>query len=110
MAEQKITRRRPPRPAADQHGATLTVTTSPYGTEGETRREVIAVHKFAVEPAYVRIAAGTTKKLADYESLRVDVAISVPCYTEEIQTVAKRVGEEVSAILADELAQYGIQV
>lgn len=110
MAEQRVTRRRPPRPAADQHEAVLTVTTSPYGTEADSKRKVIAVHKFEVEPAYVRISAGTTKKLADYESLRVDVSLSVPCYTEEIQAVAKRVGEEVSAILSDELAQYGIDV
>lgn len=110
MAEKRVTRRRPPRPAADQHESVLTVTSSPYGTEGETKRQVLNVHKFEVEPAYVRISAGTTKKLADYESLRVDVSISVPCYAEEIETVAKNVGEQVSNILSEELSQYGIEV
>ncbi len=107
---ERVARKRPPRPAADQHEATLSVSASPYGTEGTTRREVLSVHKFEVEPAYVRISAGTTKKLADYESLRVDVSISVPCYTEEIEAVAKKVGEKVSEILSAELAEYGIDV
>jgi len=44
----------------------------------------LEVRKFEVEPAYISVNHGRTVNLGDYESARVDVRVSVPCYREEI--------------------------
>jgi hypothetical protein len=75
------------------------------GTE-KHRAEVLQVRKFAVEPAYVRVNAGSTKNMGNYESLRVDVSISVPCYAEEIDKVVPLVADKVAQFLEDELKNY----
>lgn len=70
------------------------------------KQRVIAVREFQTDPAYVRVNAGMTKSLAPYESLRVDVSLSVPCYTEEIDDVFPAVADKVAAYLASELKNY----
>lgn len=65
---------------------------------------------FETDPAYVRVAHGVTKSIGDYESLRVDVSISAPCYQEMIDDVAKDVGERVAVMLEDELDAYGLEL
>lgn len=87
------------------HDSVMTVTSSGVGIE-EEKRTVLEVRKFETEPAYVRVNAGVTKKLADYESLRVDVAISVPCYVEEIEEVEQRVASLVADMLDAEIDEY----
>ncbi len=87
------------------HDATVTVLASGVGID-EEKRKVIEVRKFETEPAFVRINAGVTKNLGNYESLRVDVAISVPCYVEEIETVQKRTAEMVADMLDTEVEEY----
>lgn len=66
----------------------------------------LRVHPFAVEPAYVRVSAGMTVNMGNFESLRVDVAISMPCYKEEIDEAVPIVADMVSAHLTEELYQY----
>ena len=61
---------------------------------------------FHVEPAYVRVSAGRTKNMGNYESLRVDVAITVPCYRETIDDTFDRVGDEVESMLDYEVSRY----
>lgn len=86
-------RQRPPAEVA-VHDSVLTVTGSLYGSELSDRK-VISTHEFATNPAYVRVSSGITKNMGDYESLRVDVSLSVPCYVEEIDTVVPAVAEAV---------------
>lgn len=100
--------RRPVRPAIQEHESTIEVTSSSYGAKEEDRR-VLDVHQFQTEPAFVRISHGATRKLEqDFEFLRVDVAITVPCYKEEVNEVALRVSDEVARILGSELDSYGV--
>jgi hypothetical protein len=80
--------------------------TSVYGGEERNRQEKLKVRKFLVEPAYVRVNAGMTKNMGNYESLRIDVSITVPCYTEEIDKVFPAVADKVSIFLEEELKQY----
>ena len=47
-------------------------------------KEDLEVRKFEVEPAYVSYSVGRTVNLGNYESARVDVRVSIPCYKEEI--------------------------
>ena len=65
---------------------------------------------FETDPAYVRVSHGVTKSIGDYESLRVDVSLSVPCYREQIEETAIDCGEKVASILEGELDEYGIDL
>lgn len=89
----------------ETHDATVTVMASGVGID-EEKRKVIEVRKFVTEPAFVRVNAGVTKNLGNYESLRVDVAITVPCYVEEVEAVQKRTAEMVADMLDSEVEEY----
>lgn len=89
----------------ETHEAVITVTASGVGVDTDERK-VIEVREFKTDPAYVRVGAGVTKRIADYESLRVDVSISVPCYVEEIEEVQKRTASLVADMLDEEVEQY----
>lgn len=66
--------------------------------------EVIQINRFATEPARVAVSMGMTVNLGNYESVRIDVSITVPCYFEEHEEaysyarswVEKRTLEEVN--------------
>jgi hypothetical protein len=101
-------KRRTRRPVVATADEVIRVMTSAFGVE-ESEREDIEARKFAVEPAYVRVNAGVTKNMGNYESLRVDVSITVPCYTEEVDDVQARVSDRVADLLADELKKYEVE-
>ncbi len=104
MPVTKKTARKRTRPVKQEHAATKRITTSLYGKEGErVEREV---EEFEVEPAYVRVNAGRTKNLGNYESLRVDVSITVPCYKETINETFEAIGDEVEEMLDYEVSRY----
>lgn len=87
------------------HESVATVYSSGVGV-GEEKRKVIEVRQFVTEPAYVRVNAGVTKNLGNYESLRIDVSVSVPCYVEEVAQVEKRVAAMVADMLDAEVDEY----
>ena len=72
--------------------------------------EELEVQVFETEPAYVEASAGVTKSLREYESLRVDVRMRIPCYTERVDKtfeyaagwVADRLYEEVDNYFGEE--------
>ncbi len=82
------------------------IVNSVYGGEERNRTEKLSVRKFLVEPAYVRINAGMTKNMGNYESLRIDVSLTVPCYVEEIDKVFANAADKASALLGEELKNY----
>jgi hypothetical protein len=90
---------------ANVQSTVLKVFTSSVGVE-EERQEVIEVRKFEVEPAYIRVNAGVTKNMGNYESLRIDVSLSVPCYVEEMDKVFPKVADMVAAYLDIEKENY----
>jgi hypothetical protein len=49
----------------------------------------LKVRSFAVEPARVDIELGRTMNLGSYESARIFVRVSVPCYREELEEAYK---------------------
>jgi len=87
------------------HTSNKVVMVSAYGEE-DTVLEEHEVHIFETEPAIVRVNAGVTKNLGNYESLRVDVAISIPCYKEMVGDTFDAIAEEVSDLLAEEVDNY----
>lgn len=51
----------------------------------EIENRELNVRSFVVEPARVDIELGRTLNLGSYESARIFVRVSVPCYREEIK-------------------------
>ena len=85
--------------------STKTVTTSLVKGE-ETELITKEVEVFDVEPAYVSVKAGVTRSLAQYEFLRIDVSIMMPCYKELVQETYEAVADQVSDMLESEVEQY----
>ena len=59
-------------------------------TEGEMEEDRILVDCFKTEPAIVEASIGLTINLGNYESLRLDVGVKLPCYKEEIVQAQQR--------------------
>ena len=53
-------------------------------TTGSESEDVIAVHKFETEPASVTVDYALTINLGNFESAKIGVSVSVPCYAEEL--------------------------
>lgn len=66
-----------PEPEVHQVVASTTVH-NPDGTIGE-ENEIVGETHVVGTPAIVKVSMGLTRKLADYESIRFDVSLSVPC-------------------------------
>lgn len=52
--------------------------------ESSDKMELVSVQKFVTEPAKVSVDYGLTLSLGNYETARVGVAVTVPCYFEEL--------------------------
>lgn len=74
--------------------------------EEEEVENELDVETFVTEPAMLEIAAGLTRNLGEFESLKVYVAVRIPCYKEQIPTKADEVGAMVSDILNNEVDVY----
>lgn len=74
----------PPEKRMNRQDVTATVETA-FGKIGapESKTETIQVRTFVTEPAKVELGYGLTINIGNYESARVDVKVSVPCYREE---------------------------
>ena len=77
-----------------------------HAGEDSERAEVISITKFVTEPAYVRVSAGVTRNMGNYESLRLDVSVSIPCYVEEIERVQAEAADIVAKALEREQDNY----
>jgi hypothetical protein len=64
------------------------------------------VHLFITDPAYIRVNAGVTKNMGNFESLRVDVSITMPCYREAVEEVFEVLSDKVATLLDNEVDQY----
>ena len=62
----------------------------------------ITVTPFHTTPANISVKGGATINLGNYESARIDVMLSMPCYVEEIEEVFPKVKDWVDKKLAKE--------
>lgn len=85
----------------------IRVHSSQFGVEAEDV-QIIEVSTFpeGTVPAYVHVGAGRTINLGDYNSLKLDVSITLPCYVEEVEDVRNTLSTRVSEILAEECNLY----
>lgn len=68
-----------------------------------TEHELFAPRVFGPgqEAAFVRVSAGGTYNLGSFESLRLDVSITMPCLPEEVD----RAVTEISSLVSDKLEE-----
>lgn len=74
----------------------------------EVEDQETEIHKFTTDPAYVRVNAGVTKNMGSYESLRIDVSVSMPCYKEQVDRTYEELSERVYKMLDEELKKYDV--
>lgn len=72
----------------------------------EAEESTISVRKFLTQPAFVEVRAGVTKNCGNYESLRLDVSVRVPCYLEEITEVEVQATKWVDDRMSDKLDEW----
>jgi hypothetical protein len=107
MTTERIRRiRRPEYEAAEVVTSGQVAVTSSYLGNEATKVTKLKVRRFESEPAYVRVNIGTTRNMGNYESLRVDVSISAPCYPEEIDKVVGMLGDKAAAFMDAELEKF----
>ncbi len=71
----------------------------------EYKEELIEVDKFDTTPGTAFCSAGMTLNLGNYESLRVDVGVTVPCYKEEKDAAMDEIVDWVKERLTKEINQ-----
>lgn len=49
----------------------------------QTEEETIAIHRFATDATKIEVSLGLTLNLGNYESAKLSVGMTVPCYKEE---------------------------
>ena len=81
--------------------ARFEVTKTVLGNE-ETESGTMEIRPFETHPATVSVKGGATVNLGNYESARVDVLLTVPCYLEEVDDIYPKVKEWVDQKLATE--------
>lgn len=65
----------------------------------------ILIKEFLSSPAYAMVKKGATKNMGNYESVRVEVGVSVPCYLEELDRVIKDASKFVDVELEREMKE-----
>lgn len=72
------------------------------GFEVQNEEKTIEIRPFATNPASISIKKGVTIDLGNYQSSRIDVMVTLPCYSEEILEVAEALGKKVDELLTKE--------
>lgn len=65
--------------------------------------EDVEVRVFETEPAVIGYSGGKTVNLGNFESIRVDVSIRLPCYVEELDDAYKWAQDWVGSRIEDEI-------
>lgn len=86
-----------------------TIGSKPEDPAASGEEEILGVHEFATSPAVVDVGVALTMNLGNFESAKISVNLSLPCYAEEVDKayvwaqrwVEERIGKE-----RDQIAQY----
>lgn len=94
------------KPAAETKESVKRITVTPFKHAEEQEEVERDIHVFETEPAYVRVSAGQTINMGDFESLRIDVAITMPCYAEMVTETQEQCADWVADKLEEEVEKY----
>lgn len=111
MVAKRRTRRRAEGIAVPKQEATTVKVSRAYTSSGtlmdeDEGFEELEVRKFETDPAYVSVNHGRTVNLGAYESARLDVRVSVPCYPEEVTEALLYADTTAVDFLEDSIAEY----
>lgn len=72
--------------------------------DGEITEEdtVMDVHKFVTEPAKITFELGVTMNMGDYESAKITVGVTIPCYKEEMREAYAYARQIAESVISDE--------
>lgn len=90
-------------------GYVRTQTSRKRSVYDETDQEVEvlrATFDEGVEPAHVQVGAGMTVNLGNFESLRIDCSVRLPCLPKDIQATYEIAAEFVADRIADEQTRW----
>lgn len=95
------------RASAQRERGRVVTQSSAYGDESEST-DYLPEQTFppGVEPAFVRVSAGGTYNLGNYESLRLDVSVTLPCLPSDIEAAYDTATEFVSDKIQREEASW----
>lgn len=86
-----------------------TVVTSADGTKNyvhmPTKHAKVDVRPFATDTATVSCKKGVTLDAGSYQSMRIDVMVSFPCYSEEAARVYAGISDLVDDLLLQEIEE-----
>lgn len=75
---------------------------------GETEEDIeVRVFPEGVEPAKVSIGLNSTINMGNYESLRLSVHVTLPCYAEEVDAAFNKAQSLCEAKLSQMLSEVG---
>jgi hypothetical protein len=102
-----MSKRKPKSVAVRSEEAVLTVRKTIPGLPSTEVEERVKIRPFITVPGRVRVNKGVTRKVGDFEFVRVDVSFEVPGYVEELvdlcsivdTMVEDRLCESVSSVL-----------
>lgn len=94
-----------PKKVAEKEGR-ISVTRT-YLDQTIEKKKRIKVRPFVTDTATVSVKYGATLAMGDYQSARIDVMVSVPCYLEEIMDVYPQVKTLVDALVEKEVEALG---
>ena len=63
-----------------------------------------------VHPAYVSASCGVTRKLGDFESLRLDVSVTMPVLPDQVEDATVNMQALAYKLLSDEQSRCGIEI
>lgn len=98
-------------PGAAQRGAAVIATEYRVGkeTRGSTHSEqTLLERRFPADtpPASVRVGVGMTIATAPFESLRIDVAVTLPCLASEVEDAYVQASEYAANFLNEEQSRW----
>lgn len=91
------------------HGYVRTSTSHKREVYDETDRELdVSREEFPIdaEPAHVQVGAGLTISLGNFESLRIDCSVRLPCMPDQIDEAYDRAANFVADKIAEEQARW----
>lgn len=103
---------RPGRHVEERATASVNATLSHRKAEHRSEHNEVSLRsrRFAdgEHPAWVRVGAGMTVNMGDFNSLRIDVSISIPCLPSEIERAYEEASELTANYVASEQERWGV--
>ena len=86
------------------HEVQITVSETKFNQTTEEKK-LIQIRPFATDPAHITVKLGRTINLGNFESAKIEVALTAPCYVEECKLVYDEVMDFVQERISAEVSK-----